>query len=196
MFQSLYKYLVLYKKVTVPGLGVFYLERIAAKLDFVNKIFVAPTAKIGFKHDVSANDTYIYTFLSHEQTINLSEATNLYNDFAHNLKESLTKHQTIELPGIGVLSQSREGELNFKETAQINCYFPPASAERVLRENTEHHILVGSRKRTNKEMKKMLFKELEASSQDNDYWWIFAIALGLIGIATIVYYYLNNGTIH
>ncbi|MEJ7680576.1 MAG: hypothetical protein WKG06_22530 [Segetibacter sp.] len=124
-----------------------------------------------------------------------SEAVSRFYIFANKLKENLTKHSTVELPGMGMLSQNAEGALYFKATAQINDYFPPAAAERVLRENTQHHILVGDINRTNKQVKEMLVEKVQEPSYTKDYWWIFAIALGIIGIATIVYYYLNNGSL-
>lgn len=195
MFQLLYKYLILNKKVSVPGIGVFVIERQPAKLDFTNKVFVSPAFQIGFKPQPSLTDNRIYTFISREQKIDESEAVSRYYNFAHKLKENLTEHNTVELPGIGVLSQNAEGGLYFKAISQINDYFPPAGAERVLRENTEHHVLVGDSKRTNREMKNMLVNEPEVASQTKDHWWIFAIALGIIGIATIVYYYLHNGNL-
>lgn len=195
MFQLLYKYLILNKKVSVPGVGVFFIQRQPAKLDFANKVFVAPALQIGFKPQPSLTDNRIYTFISREQKIDESEAASRYINFADKLKENLTEHKTAELPGIGVLWQNAEGGLFFKASSQINNYFPPAAAERVLRENTEHPVLVGESKRTNKQMKEMLIDEPEPSSQAKDHWWIFAIALGIIGIATIVYYYLHNGNL-
>jgi hypothetical protein len=79
---------------------------------------------------------------------------------------------------------------------QVDEYFQPVASERVLRENTEHHLLVGDRNRTNTQMKEMLADEPAASSKAKDYWWVFAILLGIIGIASIVYYYLRNGSLH
>lgn len=195
MFQLLYKYLIHNKKVSVPGIGVFFIERQPAKLDFTNKVFVSPAFQISFKPQPSFTDNRIYTFISREQKIDESEAVSRYYNFSQKLRENLTEHNTIELPGIGVLSQNAEGGLFFKAIPPTNNYFPPAAAERVLRENTEHDVLVGENKRTNREMKNVLVDETASPSHTQDYWWIFAIALGIIGIATIVYYYLHNGSL-
>ncbi len=195
MFQLLYKYLILNKKAIVPGLGVFSIDRKPAKLDFANKVFLSPTSEINFKAQTSDDDRGMYTFISQLQKIDELEAAGRYNDFANKLKENLEENSSAELPGIGVLSKNAEGQLFFKATVQLNDYFPPANADRVLRENTEHPILVGDRNRTNKQMKELLVDEPEMRSHVKDPWWIFAIALGIIGIAAIVYYYLHNGNL-
>lgn len=195
MFQLLYKYLILNKKAIVPGLGVFFIERKPAKLDFANKVFLAPASQINFKAQTSVDDNRMYTFISQVRKIDELEAAGHYNNFANKLKENLEKNSSVELPGIGVLSQNAEGQLFFKATVQLNDYFPPANADRVLKENTEHPILVGDSNRTNKQMKERLVDEPEMSSHAKDPWWIFAIALGIIGIAAIVYYYLHNGSL-
>jgi hypothetical protein len=196
MFQSLYKYLILNKKATVPGIGIFYMERKPARLDFADKVFVSPTLQICFDPQPSLVDKGMYTFISREQKIDESEAVRRYYIFANKLRENLIEHKSAEVPGMGVLSQNEEGQLFFKGTFPLDNYFPPAAAERVVRENTEHHILVGETRRTNTQMKEMLSDEGEPASQARDYWWVFAIALGVIGIATIVYYYLHNGSLH
>jgi hypothetical protein len=195
MFQLLYKYLILHNVVSVPGVGVFYIKRNAARLDFANKIFLAPTLQINFKSDSSGADNKIYTFISKEQKIDEAEAEGRYNYFSSKLKETLVETNSVELPGIGVLSKNVDGQLFFKASVEVNDYFPPVTAERVIREHSEHQILVGDLNRTNKQMKEVLVDDVRESSRSKDYWWIFAIALGIIGIATIVYYYLHNGSL-
>lgn len=195
MFQLLYKYLVLSKKVIIPGIGVFYIERKPAKLDFANKVFVSPNLQINYAPEAILTDNRMYAFLAREQKIDEPEAVSRYHKFANNLKEDLSKHSTVELPGLGVLKQNAEGELSFAAIPVLKDYFPAAVAERILREHVEHNVLVGDIHRTNTEMKEMLTDDQLTASPAKDYWWIFAIGLGIIGIATIVYYYLHNGTL-
>lgn len=195
MFQLLYKYLILHKSASVPGIGFFYIERIPASLDFANKVFIAPASKVNFKCQAAGGDNKIYAFILQEQKIGETEAISHFNNFVNNIKKNLEEHKSAELPGLGVLLQNNEGQIHFEAASQIINYFPAASAERLLRENTEHPILVGDTNRTNTQMKEMLVDDTEPLSQTKDHWWIFAIALGLIGIATIFYYYLHNGSL-
>lgn len=195
MFQLFCKYLILNSRAHVPGLGVFFIERTPAKLDFANKIFIAPVSQINFKAQPSVADNRIYTFISRQQKIEESEAVIRYNNFADTIKKHLKEHKRMELPGLGVLLQNNEGNLYFNATSELNEYFPSAPANRILRENTEHPIVVGDINRTSRQMKEMFVEEPQKRSHAKDYWWKFAIALGIIGIAGILYYYLNNGNL-
>lgn len=195
MFSLFYKYLILHKKAGIPGIGTFFIERKSAKLDFANKVFVSPELQVGFNPQ-TFDDKHLYTFISNEQKIDEAEAVTDYNTFANKLKENFHKHKSIELPGIGLLSQNAEGELFFTAIAVIKEYFPDAAAERISREHTQHKVLVGDVSRTNTEMKEMLVENLPQPIHSKDNWWIFAIALGIIGVATLVYYYTHHGKLH
>ncbi len=69
MFKLLYKYLILNKKLIVPGIGVFYIEREPAKLDFADKVFPSPAFQVGFNAQPSLNDNRMYAFISREQKL-------------------------------------------------------------------------------------------------------------------------------
>lgn len=195
MFRLLFKYLILNKRLFVPGIGTFFIERKPAKLDFANKVFAPPAFDIGFTPRETSADTRLQTFISHEQKIDEPEAGKQYENFVKSLKKNLAEHRVVELPGMGVLSQNEEGGLSFKATEQLGEYLPAVAAERVMRENTEHHILVGEKSSTNIEMQERYAEDPKEQTYAKDQWWIFAIALGIIGIATIVYYYLHNGSL-
>ena len=195
MFELLYKYLILNKKASLPGLGIFIIERTPARLDFANRVFISPRYAISFLSQPSLNDNRMYGFISNEQQVDDPEAITRYYKFANDVKENLTKANAVEFPGMGILSQDANGEMSFKAITLTDQYFPPVASERVIRENAEHHILVGDLNRTNTQMKEMLVSDQDLSSGDKDYWWIFAIALGIISIAGIVYYYLHNGSL-
>ena len=195
MFQLFYKYLILYRRADVPGLGVFFIERTPAKLDVANNVFIAPNQQINFRAQTPVADKRMYAFISCQKKIDESEAVIRYNDFADAIKKALKEHKRIELPGLGVLVQNDEGNLYFKTTSELKDYFPPAPADRVLRENTEQTVVVGANDGTNRQMKKMFVEEPKEPSHAKDYWWKFAIALGIIGIAGILFYYSSNGNL-
>ena len=195
MFQLFYRYLILYRRANVPGLGVFFIERTPAKLDVANNVFIAPNSQINFRAQTPVADNRMYTFISRQEKIDESEAVVRYNNFADAIKKMLKEHKRIELPGLGVLVQNDEGNLYFKTTSELNDYFPPAPANRVLRENTEPSIVLGEINRTSRQTKEMLVEEPKELFPVREYWWKFAIALGIIGIAGILFYYFSNGNL-
>ena len=196
MFQLFYKYLILNKKAIIPGLGVFYIERKPARLDFANKVFVAPELQVNFKDQPSIADDKMNAFIAREEKIDMAEAISHINDFNSEIQKSLKENNSAELPGLGVISQNAEGKILFKSTNILKDYFPDVAAERIIREHVEHSVLVGDINKTNAEMKETLSVSRSTSAGEKDNWWIFAIALGVIGIATIVYYYLHHGKLH
>ena len=187
MYPLLYKYLILHKKAAIPGIGVFSIKRQPAKFDFSNKIFDAPVFKIDFNPDAGVADNRLYAFISGEQNIDETQAAKKITDFANSIKGSLAINKTLQLPGLGTLSQNKGG-IQFQSAKQLQDYFPDLAAERIARVNTEHNILVGENNHSNIEMKEMLATETYKSSS-KDYWWMYAIILAVISIAAIIYYY-------
>ncbi|HLL41692.1 MAG TPA: hypothetical protein VK369_01070, partial [Segetibacter sp.] len=124
MFQLFYKYLILYRRANVPGLGVFFIERTPAKLDVANKVFIAPISQIIFRAQTPVADNRMYTFISRQEKIDESEAVIRFDDFANTILKKLYEHKSIELPGLGVLRQNDEGNLYFIASAELNSYFP------------------------------------------------------------------------
>ena len=196
MFRLFYKYLILNKKATVQGIGTFYFERKPAKLDFADKVFHAPALQVAFTLENVNADSGLQTFIASQQNISEEKAAEHYNAFTKKLQENLDKHKTAELPGIGLLSKNVAGELSFTATKVITDYFSDVAAQRILREHVEHTVSTGDLRRTNVQMKEKPVEEVHGFTRSNDNWWIFAIALGIIGVATIVYYYMHNGKLH
>ena len=83
------------------------------------------------------------------------------------------------------------GKINFKPEELPAAFTQTVFAERVIHPDAEHHILVGDKETTNTVMTELLAPK----SEIKDRWWIWAIVLGLIGIAAIVFYFTAfNGT--
>ncbi len=64
----------------------------------------------------------------------------------------------------------------------------------MLREHVEHNVLVGDINRINIEMKEMLLKDVDQLPYEK-FTMRICYSPGIIGIATIVYYYLHNGNL-
>lgn len=190
MLELFHKYLIIHKKAIIPGLGIFSIERQPARLDFANKIFVAPSSQIVFKNEPAVADTNFYSFVSHEQNIEEETAIKNVDEFTLSLKHYISANTSVQLPGVGLLTKNEVGELEFAPLNTLQNYFPNVTAEKVIRPDAQHDILVGDTSRTNTEMQEML----TSSKKVKDYWWVFAIILAFIGIAALVYYYLQNGS--
>lgn len=191
MFQLLYKFLILNKKVSVPGIGVFYIDRKPAYLDFSNKVFIAPSGQIAFTEGSATTVEKFYSFLSKEQQIEASEAVQHFNDFAQSLTYNLHTNGRVELPGFGWLSKDGTGVLKFQPAKELSSFYTNVAAERTIRDVSNVSIPVAG-KIKNKSIPAVV--NHETTSYKKDYWWVFAILLAGAAIAAIIYYYNQNGS--
>lgn len=195
MVHLLYKYLIIHKQLALPGVGSFYIVREPAKHDVANRVISPPVLNIDFNPQASDDNKTFSAFLSKEKGIDEATAINHFDDFARRLKQDIHSQKPVELPGIGSLRKTVNGDLTFEPANVLADYFPPAIAEPVLREKASYKIRVGETQRTSSQMRDALNDEPETVYDSKDYWWIYAIILTIIGIAAIVYYYQQNGSL-
>lgn len=195
MLQILYKYLLINKKASIPGIGVFYIHRLPASYDFSNKTFIPPSASISFINGDVIPEKKFYSFLSKDQQIDEQAAVTQFTGFTQGLKESLQSTGTLDLPGFGCLSKDVTGKLEFRPEKPLPSFFTAITTENtvpnVLPENSAEPAL------TDKVVSpgEMVNEGSAKSGNKKDYWWVYAIILAAIAIAAIIYYYKINGTL-
>ena len=195
MLQILYKYFIVNKKAIIPGIGVFYIHRQPASLDFSNKAFVSPSAQIAFTEaDVDADNKF-YSFVSKEKRIEEADALLYFTNFINRLKESLHTKGMVELNGFGVLSKDVAGTLQFHPAKPLPSFFENVAAERTIRDVPDEASFAIDNKRKHKEIEGVEGEQLETLSRKKEYWWVFAIILAAAAIAAIIYYYNQNGSL-
>ena len=195
MFDLFYKYLILNRKASVPGIGTFTLTRQAAQLNFAEKAFVAPFCQVRFTQGDNNADENFYSFISSEQKVERDEAKRLVDEFAVDVKQLLKVNKEISWEGIGIISQNTLGELQLEQQQVLQQYFPHVPADRIERENNNDTVFEKSEVITIDEPivePEEVVEEQEKKKQD---WWIDAIILALLAIAAIGYYFLQNGTL-
>ena len=186
MYQYLAKYFSLHKRLVLPGIGLFNTSIQPAQLEFVEKTLHPPVATVLFQHDESITDAHFISFLSKEMDTAEYEAGNRFDQFIYQLINKLQSGSYLQLPGLGVLKKNETG-YSFTEADGVAQLYPGVVAEKVIRQNAQHTIRVGEDQKTSAEMYEILHHETV-----KDRWWIAAIVLGVIGVATILYYYLSH----
>ncbi len=195
MVPLLYKYLIINKQVALPGVGLFYIVRKPATLDVAKKVILPPFLNTDFNPQKATNDQGFSAFLAKENGIDEASAILHFDKFSQRLHQDLQSEKPVELPGIGSLRKTAEGELIFESANVLANYFDPAVAEPVVREKAGYEIRVGETQRTSSQMREALQDEQETVHVQKDYWWVYAIILAVIGIAAILYYYQQNGSL-
>lgn len=197
MLRSFYKYLLLYKKASIAGVGIFSVKRQPARYDFANKQFVAPIFQTAFYPDASVTEEEVfYSFISKEQAIEEAAAIDNWRNFVEDVRKSINANKAFVLPGLGHLSNNDLGELQFEATPHLTHYFPDVPAEKVPHQDIEFKAVPKERSlmRTNDKVLR-LKKPVKESPGTKEYWWLYAIGLAVVGIAAIVFYYMQNGSL-
>ena len=180
MQQLIAQYLFHNKNCSLPGLGTLSVETSNASSDFVNKQILPPVPSIIFSPLESDVDDFVNYIATNEHK-SYGESMDQVNHYVSLLKQG----QLIN--GVGQFLVDASGNIEFK-AAEINSNLLLAvKAERVIHPEAEHNMLVGDKETTNTQMTEYYTEETVVK----DRWWIWAIVLGIAGIAAILIY-LND----
>ncbi|RFM27574.1 hypothetical protein [Deminuibacter soli] len=187
MMQTLYKYLILNKKLALPGIGYFTVEHVPARLDFASKKMYPPISVIRFSGDKVQADRHFFAFVSDDLQVNEVEAIQQFNNTLLEIKKQIADNGVAVLPQIGSLRKEFSNTYSFQPAASAGDYTPEVTAERVIRHEA-HTVKVGEAERTSEEMREMLADGGSRKSR----WWIYALILAALGGGAIAYYYLTR----
>lgn len=187
MYEQLYRYFILHKQLTVPGIGTFFLERKPAESDFLNKQFLPPSYSVSLQKAGSLPAQKFFGWLAAALHISDRQAFEQFNDFAADVKKQLENGATVEWEGIGTLQTGLEGTLKF---SPVHIYTEEAvKAEKVIREKAEHTVRVGEQEKTSAQM----IEILSHHETKRSYWWPAAIILLVLAFIFTSWYIVRNG---
>ena len=189
MYTELYQYLIQHKQLPVPGIGTFLLDRKPAELDFIGKKISPPSYTIALDHSSHLPGQRFFNWLANALGVSNREAIFRFNDFAFDMKKQISDGGVINWRGIGTLSRGLTGDVKFTSSVVGTIFEKPIVAEKVIRERVEHIVRVGEDEKTSGEMTAMLSEKEETKS----YWWSFALAIGLLAIMFIGWYFSEHG---
>lgn len=190
MTEALYKYLLQYKSLSIPGLGTIFVERVPAQSDFVNRQLLPPSFHYRFDKYFDAPDKDFFSFLSQQKNIADYEAIRWYNEWAYDLRNQIRTDNPVKLDKIGVLTKDLNGEIQFEALSPIESYLSPVAAVRVIRSHAKHTFRVGDR-----EVSAELAGENSQAgiSVEKESWWIYALVLAAIALIVLFFHFYKNG---
>jgi nucleoid DNA-binding protein len=188
MYSELYRYFILHKKLNLPGIGNFILERKPAEADFINKCIHPPVYSVSLLPEEEKASHKFYTWLAAAFGISENDAVIKFNDFIYELKNKISSGNNIEWNGLGVLKKGLGGNINFTGET-IKSVEKAVPAQRIIREKAEHSVLVGERERTSAEMSEFL----NQPDAKRNLWWVLPIAAALVAFVFIGWYFSENG---
>jgi hypothetical protein len=188
MYETLYQYFIQHKNLIVPGVGTFLLERKPAVSDFVNRQINPPSYLVIVRTSPESPTIHFFKWLATALHISDHDAIIRFNDFVFETKKQINDGASIDWHGVGTISKGLSGELKFSPVPEI-IIEKPVAAEKLIREKAEHMVRVGEDQKTSAEMTEMLNQPMVRKS----FWWVTALALGLLALVFIGWYFYEYG---
>jgi hypothetical protein len=138
VFPLLTKYLLQYKKVSIPNIGMFTIEHQPAELNFADRLILPPGYKVVFANHESVDDDLL-SYIGTNSQMDESTARQKLEHFGTALKNKL-REAPFEWNGIGKLEYTNGVVFH---PNKIETALQPVPANRIIRENTQHTVLVG-----------------------------------------------------
>ena len=189
MQDSLYEFLLLNKKVSLPGIGTITLCQTPAQHNISNKQFIAPESFFTIDPGNDKPSKKLFDWLSSSLNITEWEAIKSVNDFSFDLKKKLSEYGEVSWEKVGVIRHNNNGELKLDPQNILLQSEPPVTAEKVIRVKAEHTVLVGEKEKTSVEMEKY-FAGIPAKK---NYSWLIAVILTVLAVMFIGWYFSEKG---
>lgn len=168
MDEYLYKYLVLYRKLSIPQLGILTLDNEPARYDGVSGQLFPPKPLIVFEENTaSAPDRSFFEFLAEEMGADEETVVKSFHEFSGQLCKDISEQHTAVLKELGRFEKGEEGTVLFTSETTVLDLLPVIQTD-----------------------KEVLEVVVETTNERDDYWWYYAIILLIIGAGALIYYYV------
>jgi hypothetical protein len=144
VFKQLTNYLLHYRQVSIPSVGTIRLVRQPAQLDVAAKIITPPT----YRTEISSNEVvpeHQLAYLSAALQEDKDRVLDRLADMGRRLQQKVNE-SGFDWKGIGWIGQPADA------AAVTPAMLQPIPAERVLRQDAEHSVLVGDQEMTSTQM--------------------------------------------
>lgn len=191
IYELFYKYLILNGKASMPEIGTFGVEQVPATMDYENKKLNPPTQNIRIESSSMATDAYsLYNYLAKELGINESEAARRFMEFTHDIQKQVATSGSVLLPGIGRLKRDFAGYSVEPET-ETKQVLPDLWITKTQAANTGLlDVYATAQPSIIKQANFDADTDRLVVKQSEDYWWVIAIVLAIMGLGALLYYYI------
>ncbi len=189
MQNTLYEFLVVNKKLSLPGIGTISLRQHSSQLDFTNKQFSPPSFYFVIESKDDKPSKRLFEWLSSSYGISEWDAIKSLNDFSFSLRNKLSEAGEMNWEGVGMFRRDGSGNLQLDPPASTLQSQQPVHAQKVIREKFEHTVLVGEQEKSSVEMTEYF---AEGAPKKN-YGWIIAVVLTVLAVMFIGWYFSEKG---
>lgn len=168
MQEYIHKYLVLYRKLSIPKLGSFEIRDEPAYIDAASGQLLPPKPVLVFEAGSGAtSDRFFFDFLAGEMGVDDITAIQSFNEFSGRLSQEVNSKEEVDLNGWGKFSKTVTGNIDFTPDTTALGLLPVIQLEKDI-------VDMGP----------------AVAAVANDYWWFYSIILLILGLGALAYYYL------
>jgi len=189
MHDILFQYLILNKKIALPGIGGLYILRKPAVHRIAEKSFAPPVYQVAFDHTDDKPSKKLFTWIAAVREITEWDAVRSVNDFAFDLRRELSSKGEAAWRPAGVFKRDDRGEITFESAGLTMEGEEEVPGDKVIRKEAEHRMIVGETERSSVEMEEIL----SAGSAKKDRGWVVAVILVMLLVMFIGWYFSERG---
>ena len=182
-------YLVQKKECSIPLIGKFKINTLAAELDIANKQILPPADEIIFSEGADYLTQDFTNYISFSKNLSPDEAEEKIHHWCLQSKSKLDSGEKIIFDSIGSLQKDETATIFFQRKKGVN-FFENIPAERVIHKNAEHTVLVGDKETTNSAMNEY-YKDVPLMLRKSS-WKIWAIILFILSLIIIGIYFYSH----
>ena len=190
MYEYLYRFLIKYKKLDLPGIGTVALHWRSSKSEITDRDFSSPGYFFTLQKSDDIPKGKLFYWLASHFTITDSEAVIRFNEFIFDLTRKLKEGKEIHWEKVGSFQKELSGEIKFtSEEGQVS-WLENVPGQKIVRDNVEHRMLVGEVEKTSTEMNMILNS---VTGEKKYQWWLWPVVLVVAVFMFLGWYFSEHG---
>ncbi len=190
MYEYLYRFLIKYKKLDLPGIGTVALHLRSSKSEITDRLFSSPGYFFTLQKGDEIPKGKLFSWLASHFTITDSEAVIRFNEFIFDLTRKLKEGKEIRWERVGSFQKELSGEIKFTSEEGEVSWLENVPGQKIIRENVEHRMLVGEVEKTSTEMNMILNS---VTGEKKYQWWLWPVVLVIAIFMFLGWYFSEHG---
>ncbi len=187
MQDYIQKYLAHHNTVTITGLGEFKVVKSAPEWQAVQQQLAAPATEFLWNKSTEPTTQSFIDYIATSKNIGNTTAIDFINSEITIIKSIIEKEGYDEWVGFGIFKHDATQKIVFTPNEPIQ-YSKMVLAEKVIRKDEVHTMMVGEQETTNTAME-AFYSEPEKRSFK---WWWWPVIIAILSLAYIFYYYYGQ----
>jgi hypothetical protein len=184
--RLLSKYLFQFHSLPLPDLGLILLKQQPAMLNILDKNIAPGYFVIEFKTDL-VSPVHLIDWLSNELNATKQDVTASLSVYVSEIKEALSVARMFSLGSLGILEKDEAGRFLFNASVIHPGGYSVIHADKFIKKNTDHRVLVGDRVFSESDIKNLLTEKRTKIKESwmMVCWGIVFLLLMIIGVVAM-----------